>query len=39
MDFETVLPMKTVSDIIKEVKETEETEETTGCDCGNCTCK
>ena len=36
MDFETVLPMKTVSDIIKEVKETEET---TGCDCGNCTCK
>ena len=33
MDFETVLPMKTVNDIIKEVKETKE------CDCGNCTCK
>lgn len=24
MDFETVLPLKTVSDIIKEVKETDE---------------
>jgi len=35
MDYETVLPMKTVNDIIKEQKETEEA----GCDCGNCTCK
>lgn len=39
MDFETVLPLKTVNDILKEVKENEETEETTTCGCGNCTCK
>jgi len=36
MDFETVLPIKTVNDIVKELKETEE--ENT-CSCGNCTCK
>ena len=34
MDFETVLPIKTVNDILKEINETEET----GCSCGNCTC-
>jgi DNA polymerase III sliding clamp (beta) subunit (PCNA family) len=38
MDFETVLPLKTVNDIIKEVKEGEETP-VTECGCGNCTCK
>jgi hypothetical protein len=34
MDYETVLPFKTVNDVLKELKETEEA----GCDCGNCTC-
>jgi hypothetical protein len=37
MDFETVLPIKTVNDIVKEIKEAEEEE--TSCSCGNCTCK
>jgi hypothetical protein len=36
MDYETVFPLKTVNDIIKEQKETAE--ENT-CDCGNCSCK
>lgn len=36
MDYETVLPIKTVNDIVKEQKET--VEETT-CGCGNCSCK
>lgn len=34
MDMETVLPMKTVNDIVKELKETSG-----GCDCDNCSCK
>jgi len=38
MDFETVLPIKTISDVLKEIKETEETPKTE-CGCGNCTCK
>lgn len=38
MDFETVLPIKTVNDIVKELKESEEEEETS-CGCGNCSCK
>jgi hypothetical protein len=36
MDYETVLPLKTVNDIIKEQKETEPAEEPK---CGNCSCK
>ena len=38
MDYETVLPIKTVSDVLKEIKEGEVAEEA-GCDCGNCICK
>jgi len=38
MDFETVLPIKTVSDVLKEIKEAEENP-VTECSCGNCTCK
>ena len=38
MDYETVLPFKTVNDVLKEIKETEATEEPQ-CSCGNCTCK
>ena len=38
MDFETVIPIKTVNDILKEVKGTE-ANPVTQCDCGNCTCK
>jgi len=38
MDYETVLPIKTVNDVLKEIKEAEVSEEA-GCDCGNCTCK
>jgi hypothetical protein len=36
MDYETVLPIKTVNDVLKEIKEAEVAEEA-GCD--NCTCK
>jgi hypothetical protein len=36
MDYETVLPLKTVNDIIKEQKETAEEPQ---CGCGGCTCK
>jgi hypothetical protein len=50
MDYEKVLPFKTVNDIVKELKEGEEslyefTSATFGaaeekqCDCGNCDCK
>jgi hypothetical protein len=35
MDMETVLPIKTVNDIMKEVNEANEG----GCACGNCKCK
>jgi hypothetical protein len=35
MDMETVLPIKTVNDIMKEIAETNEG----GCTCGNCKCK
>ena len=38
MDYETVLPIKTVNDVLKEIKESEVTEEAS-CDCGKCTCK
>jgi len=38
MDYETVLPIKTVNDVLKEIKEAEVTEES-GCNCGNCSCK
>lgn len=34
MDFETVLPIKTVNDIVKEIKENE----ADSCDCENCDC-
>lgn len=37
MDMETVLPMKTVNDLVKELREGS-TEES-GCDCDNCSCK
>jgi hypothetical protein len=36
MDYETVLPLKTVNDIIKEQKEAAEEPQGS---CGNCTCK
>lgn len=35
MDMETVLPIKTVNDIMKEIAETDEG----GCNCENCKCK
>jgi hypothetical protein len=35
MDMETVLPIKTVSDIMKEIAETDDG----GCSCENCNCK
>ena len=38
MDYEKVLPFKTVDDIVKELKESEVTE-VTQCECGNCSCK
>jgi hypothetical protein len=34
MDMETVLPIKTVNDIVKEMQETND-----GCSCQGCTCK
>jgi hypothetical protein len=37
MDYETVLPFKTVNDIMKEIHESEEPAEDS-CDCGNCDC-
>ncbi len=36
MDYETVLPFKTVNDIVKEISESQEPEDS--CDCGNCDC-
>jgi hypothetical protein len=41
MDYEKVLPFKSINDIVKEIKETTEPEENpiTQCGCGNCTCK
>jgi DNA polymerase III sliding clamp (beta) subunit (PCNA family) len=40
MDMETVLPFKTINDIVKEVKETEELPlaEEQQCSCGHCSC-
>ena len=38
MDYETILPFKTVNDVLKEIKETDALEEPQ-CDCGGCTCK
>jgi DNA polymerase III sliding clamp (beta) subunit (PCNA family) len=40
MDMETVLPFKTVNDIIKEVKETNllSLTEEKQCGCGHCSC-
>lgn len=38
MDMETVLPFKTVNDIVKELKEGEELPLAKQCDCGNCSC-
>ena len=38
MDMETVLPMKTVNDLVKELREGS-SEETSGCGCDNCSCK
>jgi hypothetical protein len=38
MDFETVIPIKTVNDIVKELKESEAIDKSK-CDCGNCDCK
>ena len=35
MDMETVLPIKTVNDIMKEISETNDGR----CDCENCSCK
>jgi hypothetical protein len=35
MDMETVLPIKTVNDIMKEIAEANES----GCDCDNCGCE
>jgi len=34
MDYETVIPIKTVDDILKEVEEAN-----AGCTCENCNCK
>lgn len=41
MDYEKVLPFKSINDIVKEIKETTEPEESlsTQCSCGNCDCK
>ena len=45
MDFETVRPMKTVSDIVKELKESEleldtlPLAEDRQCGCGHCDCE
>jgi hypothetical protein len=50
MDYETVLPFKSVNDIVKEIKESEEeplyefdsatfTSGEPHCGCGNCSCK
>lgn len=38
--METVLPFKTISDVVKEVKETEQISllETKQCGCGHCNC-
>jgi hypothetical protein len=36
MDYETVLPFKTVNDIMKEVNESQEPEDSG--DCENCSC-
>jgi len=40
MDFEKVLPMKTVNDLMKELREEAEPEDNpiTQCSCGHCTC-
>ena len=40
MDMETVLPFKTINDIVKEVRETEELPlaEEQQCGCGHCSC-
>jgi len=40
MDMETVLPFKTVNDIVKEIKENEQLSllETKQCNCGPCNC-
>jgi DNA polymerase III sliding clamp (beta) subunit (PCNA family) len=39
MDMETVLPFKTVNDIVKELKETElPLAEEKQCGCGHCSC-
>jgi hypothetical protein len=41
MDMETVLPFKTVNDVVKEIKETTELSllETKQCGCNNCNCE
>lgn len=48
MDFETVLPFKSINDIVKEIKESgnedqliklERPEDTPQCGCINCSCK
>jgi DNA polymerase III sliding clamp (beta) subunit (PCNA family) len=40
MDMETVLPFKTVNDIVKEIKESDELTlvEEKQCSCGHCSC-
>lgn len=40
MDMETVLPFKTVNDIVKELQETDELNliEQKQCSCGHCSC-
>lgn len=44
MDYETVLPFKSINDIVKEIKESEIDLETlplaeeTKCGCGHCDC-
>lgn len=35
MDYETVMPIKTVDDILKEIEESNDA----GCTCENCNCK
>jgi len=39
MDFEKVLPMKTVNDLVKELQESSEPKEVESqCSCGHCSC-
>jgi hypothetical protein len=38
MDMETVTPMKTVNDLMKELREGS-SEDKPGCNCHNCSCK